>query len=189
MSPQQFCADGRLDDRIIYPLYRGQDETGPFACSTGTSGGASRPFGLGPRKTRGAGPDGVQSLQARRRGWTAALALDRELCARAGGGGHRLGRGGVPGPGDEPVYALPISDDSVEPTCRAGDRIIVAPGAEVNAGDGVVARTVGGEIMAKVLARRNARTVELASLNPDYRVGCFRPGEIAWIARILWASQ
>jgi phage repressor protein C with HTH and peptisase S24 domain len=29
----------------------------------------------------------------------------------------------------------------------------------------------------------------LASLNRDYPVRSFRPGEIAWIARILWASQ
>jgi phage repressor protein C with HTH and peptisase S24 domain len=43
--------------------------------------------------------------------------------------------------------------------------------------------------MAKVLERKNSRTMALASLNPDYPVREFKPSEIAWIARILWASQ
>lgn len=94
-----------------------------------------------------------------------------------------------PGLGAEPVYALQINGDSMEPAYREGDRIIVAPGAEVKAGDRVVAKTVEGEVMAKVLARRNSRTVELASLNPAYPVRSFKPVEIAWLARILWASQ
>ena len=56
-------------------------------------------------------------------------------------------------------------------------------------GDRVVAKTTGGEVMAKVLERKNSRTIALASLNPDYPVREFKPSEIAWIARILWASQ
>lgn len=94
-----------------------------------------------------------------------------------------------PGLGADPVYALEISGNSMEPAYRAGDRIIVAPAAEVKTGDRVVARTTGGEVMAKVLARRNSRMVALASLNPDYPTREFKPSEIAWIARILWASQ
>ena len=43
--------------------------------------------------------------------------------------------------------------------------------------------------MAKMLARKNTRLIELASLNPDYPAREFKPVEIAWIARILWASQ
>ena len=94
-----------------------------------------------------------------------------------------------PGLGTETVYALQISGDSMEPAYRAGDRIIVAPGADVKIGDRVVAKTTEGEVMAKVLVKRNTRTVELASLNPAYDPREFKPSEIAWIARILWASQ
>ena len=94
-----------------------------------------------------------------------------------------------PGLGTETVYALQISGDSMEPAYRPGGRIIVAPGAEVKPGDRVVAKTAQGEVMAKVLARRNTRIIELASLNPDYPSREFKPSEIAWIARILWASQ
>ena len=94
-----------------------------------------------------------------------------------------------PGLGTESVYALEISGDSMEPAYRAGDRIIVAPSMDVKPGDRVVAKTREGEVMAKVLARQNNRTVELASLNPDYPLRKFKPAELAWIARILWASQ
>ena len=94
-----------------------------------------------------------------------------------------------PGLGTETVYALQVSGDSMEPAYRAGDRIIVAPGAEVKLGDRVVAKTAQGEVMAKVLARKNTRIIELTSLNPDYPSREFKPSEIAWIARILWASQ
>lgn len=94
-----------------------------------------------------------------------------------------------PGLSTETVYALQISGDSLEPAYRAGDRIIVAPGAEVKPGDRVVAKTAKGEVMAKILARKNTRVIELASLNPDDPSREFKPAEIAWVARILWASQ
>ncbi len=94
-----------------------------------------------------------------------------------------------PGLGSDPVYALEISGDSMEPAYRAGDRIIVAPGSAVKTGDRVVARTAKGEIMVKVLLKKNTRTIELGSLNPAYASRTFAPSDISWLARILWASQ
>lgn len=95
----------------------------------------------------------------------------------------------LPGLGTETVYALQISGGSMEPAYRAGGRIIAAPGAGVKPVDRVVAKTAQGEVMAKVLARKNTCVIELASLNPDYPSREFKPSQIAWIARILWASQ
>lgn len=94
-----------------------------------------------------------------------------------------------PGLGDGAVYALEISGDSMEPAYRAGDRIVVAPGAAVRVGDRVVARTQGGEVMAKVLARQTPNEVELASLNPSYPARVLAASDLTWLARILWASQ
>lgn len=94
-----------------------------------------------------------------------------------------------PGMGDDNVYALEISGDSMEPAYRAGDRIIVAPGATVKIGDRVVAKTREGEVMAKVLSKQSGGEVELASLNPSYPSRTFPRADITWIARILWASQ
>ena len=53
----------------------------------------------------------------------------------------------------------------------------------------MVARTVAGEVMAKQLARRSARRVELKSLNPAHRDRSFDLTEVAWMHRIVWASQ
>lgn len=94
-----------------------------------------------------------------------------------------------PGLGDDRVYALEIAGDSMEPVYRAGDVVIVQPGASVRRGDRVVVRTRAGEVMAKLLGRRNEQTVELVSLNPAYASRELAAAEIDWIARILWASQ
>jgi phage repressor protein C with HTH and peptisase S24 domain len=94
-----------------------------------------------------------------------------------------------PGLEAETVYALEISGDSMEPVYRRGDRIVVAPGAPVRRGDRVVARTREGEVLAKVLGRSTARTIELVSLNPAYPPRVVARGDLSWIARILWASQ
>jgi phage repressor protein C with HTH and peptisase S24 domain len=91
--------------------------------------------------------------------------------------------------GNERVYALEIAGDSMEPLFRAGDLVIVQPGASVRRGDRVVVRTRAGEVMAKVLGRRNDQSVELVSLNPAHPPRTLPAAEIDWIARILWASQ
>jgi len=94
-----------------------------------------------------------------------------------------------PGLETENVYALEITGDSMEPVYRRGDRIVVAPGVPVRRGDRVVARTKDGEVLAKVLGRQTERMVELLSLNPDYAPRELPRGDLAWMARILWASQ
>jgi phage repressor protein C with HTH and peptisase S24 domain len=103
------------------------------------------------------------------------------------GGGWEVVR--FPGLETETVYALEITDDSMEPVYRRGDRIIVAPGQAVRRGDRVVARTKDGEVLAKVLGRQTERTVELLSLNPAHPARELPRGELTWMARILWASQ
>ncbi|MBL8537579.1 MAG: helix-turn-helix transcriptional regulator [Hyphomonadaceae bacterium] len=90
---------------------------------------------------------------------------------------------------EEPVYALEIAGDSMEPTYRAGDVVVVQPGAPVRRGDRVVVRTRAGEVMAKVLGRRNDQSVELLSLNPTHGARKIAAGDVDWIARIVWASQ
>lgn len=91
--------------------------------------------------------------------------------------------------GNGRVYALEIAGDSMEPVFRAGDIVIVQPGGTLRRGDRVVARTRSGEVMAKVLGRRNDQTVELVSLNPSHPARVLPTSEISWISRILWASQ
>jgi phage repressor protein C with HTH and peptisase S24 domain len=94
-----------------------------------------------------------------------------------------------PGLGEERVYALEIHGDSMQPVFRAGDMVVVQPGAPVRRGDRVVVRTTEGEVMAKQLGRRNDQTVELISLNPAYPTRTLNAADVDWIARIVWASQ
>jgi phage repressor protein C with HTH and peptisase S24 domain len=108
-------------------------------------------------------------------------------------GGYPAGAGWdeveLPQTGDVHAYALAIAGDSMEPVYREGDAIIVSPAAPVRAGDRVVARSTQGAVMAKLLARRTATRIELSSLNPEYPTLSFAVGEIAWLHRIIWASQ
>jgi phage repressor protein C with HTH and peptisase S24 domain len=90
---------------------------------------------------------------------------------------------------EEHSYALEISGDSMQPLYRDGDIVIVSPTAPVRRGDRVVVRTKEGEVLAKELKRRTARTVELKSLNPDHEDRVLPVEDVAWIARILWSSQ
>lgn len=117
--------------------------------------------------------------------------------AGAGGyfddGGFPVGKGwdevGLPAVNDEHAYALEISGDSMKPAYRAGDIIVVSPGAPIRRGDRVVVKTRDGEVMVKELKRRTAKTLELLSLNPSHPDRTLAPVEVEWIARIVWASQ
>ena len=91
--------------------------------------------------------------------------------------------------GDTNAYALEISGQSMEPVYRDGDVIIVSPAAGVRRGDRVVVKTRDGEVMAKLLIRQTALKVELVSVNRDHPDRTLDTREIAWMSRIIWASQ
>jgi phage repressor protein C with HTH and peptisase S24 domain len=119
--------------------------------------------------------------------------------AQAGGdgffddGGYPAGAGwdevSIPEVGDPHAYALEISGDSMEPVFRDGNVVVVSPAAPIRRGDRVIVRTARGEAMAKQLARRSARRIELRSLNPEHPDYSFALEEVAWMHRIVWASQ
>lgn len=94
-----------------------------------------------------------------------------------------------PDVGDEHAYALEISGDSMMPLYRDGDRVVVSPAAPIRRGDRVIVKTRDGEVLAKELKRRTAKTVELRSLNPEHEDRVLQESDLAFIARILWASQ
>jgi phage repressor protein C with HTH and peptisase S24 domain len=108
-------------------------------------------------------------------------------------GGYPVGNGwdevAFPDLGDPNAFALEINGDSMEPVYRDGDLIIVSPAAGIRRRDRVVLKTTDGEVMAKELTRRTARQVVLNSFNPSYEQRVVLIEEVAWIARIVWASQ
>ena len=94
-----------------------------------------------------------------------------------------------PGLSQENLIALEVSGDSMLPLYRDGDRLIVDRSSQVRKGDRVVVRTLGGEVMAKVLARQTAKLLELHSLNPNHPHRSLDTADVDWIGRIIWASQ
>ena len=117
--------------------------------------------------------------------------------AGAGGyfddGGFPAGKGwdeiAFPAVTDEHAYALEVSGQSMEPAYRDGDVIVVSPAAPIRRGNRVVVRTRDGEVMAKELKRRTAKSIELKSLNTQHEDRVLAASDVLWIARILWASQ
>lgn len=95
----------------------------------------------------------------------------------------------APGIVDQNAYALEITGESMMPVYREGDTVIVSPNATIRKGDRVIAKTKDGQVMAKILNRQTAKTVELASFNPEHPAKTYDMKDIDWIARIVWASQ
>ncbi|MEM7766684.1 MAG: helix-turn-helix transcriptional regulator [Pseudomonadota bacterium] len=95
----------------------------------------------------------------------------------------------LPAGTDDALYALEVSGTSMLPTFRPGDRLIVAPKADVSPGDRIVLRTSDGEVMAKELVERRKGLVSVRSLNPDFSPRSVPESEITWLARIQWVSQ
>ena len=90
---------------------------------------------------------------------------------------------------DAHCYALEITGESMLPVYRDGDRILVSPSGSLRRGDRVVVKTHAGEVMAKQLGRMTAQRIELKSFNPVFEDRGFALSEVAFVHRIIWASQ
>jgi phage repressor protein C with HTH and peptisase S24 domain len=103
-----------------------------------------------------------------------------------GDGWDELGFAGVE---DRHAFALEISGDALRPAYRDGTFIIVSPVAAIRRGDRVVVKIRSGEVIAKELARKTSKGIELKSLNPAQPDRTLATEDYLWIARIVWASQ
>jgi phage repressor protein C with HTH and peptisase S24 domain len=90
---------------------------------------------------------------------------------------------------DQRIYALEIAGDSLLPVYRDGDRILVSPSGNIRRGDRVVVKTRTGEVTAGQLGRLTAQHAELHGFNPAAPDRGFPLSGIAFIHRIIWASQ
>jgi phage repressor protein C with HTH and peptisase S24 domain len=90
---------------------------------------------------------------------------------------------------DEHAFALEISGDSLQPLYRDGDTIVVSPSSPVRRGDRIIVKLRNGELIAKELKRKTAKTVELKSLNSEHGERVLAIADVLWLARIVWASQ
>lgn len=147
----------------------------------------------------GASIDEFMALLQRKGKRSAARPVPLIGFAEAGGGGYfddagfPVGSGwdevSIPDVDDENAYALEVSGNSMEPLYRKGDIILLSPNAKLRTGDRVVVKTKSGEVLAKELKRRTAKSIELRSLNPAHKDRVLPAADVLWIARIMWASQ
>lgn len=107
--------------------------------------------------------------------------------------GHPTGDGwdaiAFPTIDDPHAYALEISGDSLRPLYRDGDVVVVSPAASIRRGDRLVLGLRAGGLLIRPLLRQSAARVELAAPDGISAGDSLDLGDIAWMARILWASQ
>jgi phage repressor protein C with HTH and peptisase S24 domain len=87
------------------------------------------------------------------------------------------------------TFALEISGDALQPAYRDGDVILVSPGTPIHKGHRVVVKTKAGDVTVATLKRRTAKALELQPLNATQAERTMAVSDVAWIARIVWASQ
>lgn len=86
----------------------------------------------------------------------------------------------------ENCFALQVEDDTLSPVYAQGERLIASLGANLVAGDRVIAKPLGDHVLIGT-----ARTVSENEMEIDtYPTRRFvDPGVLEWAARILWVSQ
>ena len=142
---------------------------------------------------------GFLALIGERSGVTVARPLPLTQYAKAGGrglfddSGHPVGKGweeiDAPGVGDPNAFALKITGNSLAPTYRAGDIVIVSPDADLHRGDRVIVKMRSGDLMAKELVRQGSQKIELKSIGGGPSSRSVPKGDVVWMARILWVRQ
>lgn len=95
----------------------------------------------------------------------------------------------VPDQAGPHAYALEIGGDFLLPVYRDGDRILVSPSGTPRRGDRVVVKSRAGEMLAGQLGRMTAQRLELKSFHPAGPDRGFGLNEIAFVHRVIWASQ
>jgi len=122
--------------------------------------------------------------------------LDFEAAAQGGHfdemgfpGGQAWDTAAFPGLAEDGAYALEITGKTLEPIYRPGDRIVVSPARKARAGDRVLVKMASGALVAKQVAGLSQTHLSLAPLDgqtPDHDLDL---QDVAWVSRIVWASQ
>lgn len=106
--------------------------------------------------------------------------------------GHPAGKGwdevDFPNLSDPSAYALEITGDTLAPTYRDGDVVVVSPAAGLRRGDRVVAKTANGLLIGE-LVRISANRIDLKPLAGDEAPQSLKLSDVVWKARIVWSSQ
>ena len=95
----------------------------------------------------------------------------------------------IPRPSRSNMVGFKVEGGSMLPLYRDGDTLIVSLNDPVSPGNRVVVRTHEGDVMVKELACNRDRIVLVTPGDDDAGTVSYARDEIAWLARIRWASQ
>ncbi len=95
----------------------------------------------------------------------------------------------VPMPTDTHAYAFKITGEELAPIYRDGAILVIVPGSTPHRGDRVVLMTRAGELMLAELRNVPGRSVDVRPLVAGQAERALASDDVAWIARIVWASQ
>ena len=113
------------------------------------------------------------------------------VLARSGQAGGEQADGGQAGLAEIPCEdcAIRVTGGDMLPFYREGDIIVISPKRPIQRGDRVALRLASGELRARIFARRLRGRIELSPLDAQDSPERLAAAEVAWMARIIWASQ
>jgi len=90
---------------------------------------------------------------------------------------------------DPQTYAIDVTGDALMPLYKEGVRLVVSPNAAIRRGDRVLVKALSGDLVCMEFRRRTLTRIELQPFDPEKPEHHIDSHDIAWIARIIWASQ
>ena len=105
--------------------------------------------------------------------------------------GYPIGEGwdALEVPGVDGVYALEVTDASLLPVYRQGERLLIEPVAEPRRGDRVVVSRRDGVVTAGEAISVSVTRLAVQPLDPHQASMTLKRAEITRVGRIVWVSQ
>lgn len=89
----------------------------------------------------------------------------------------------------EPLYALAVVGDSMQPLYRDGDVLFVSPNASMKPGDRVVVKLRESQLAVKILSDKADGRFRFHAVNPQHTDAWFTTDDVEWMAKIVYATQ
>ncbi|MCF3933652.1 helix-turn-helix transcriptional regulator [Acuticoccus sp. M5D2P5] len=89
----------------------------------------------------------------------------------------------------EPLYALSVVGDSMQPLYRDGDILFISTNAVTRPGDRVVVKLRNSDVMVKLLKDDSGDQLSFHAVNPDHPDVSFSTENVEWMAKIVYATQ
>ena len=90
---------------------------------------------------------------------------------------------------DAGAYALKVTGEELAPAYRDGAILVISPASPLRRGDRAVLMTRAGELMLAELRSPPGTSIDVRPLAAGQAERALAADDVAWVARIVWASQ